>query len=152
MKKVNIFSLLLIILLFKTSCGYTPIYSSSNFELKIKKIDYEPNILNKQIVQTLSSLSNPSASKEYNLSVNTLNEKNIVSKNSKGETVIFEKKIVLELELYNEENRYNKKFSSKINYNNNDNKFELKQFEKIIINDLVDKIIRRINLDLSSIK
>lgn len=145
MKKVNIFSLLLIILLFKTSCGYTPIYSSSNFELKIKKIDYEPNILNKQIVQTLSSLSNPSASKEYNLSVNTLNEKNIVSKNSKGETVIFEKKIVLELELYNEENRYNKKFSSKINYNNNDNKFELNQYEieieKQIIDDLIEEVI-----------
>lgn len=145
MKKVNIFSLLLIILLFKTSCGYTPIYSSSNFELKIKKIDYEPNILNKQIVQTLSSLSNPSASKEYNISVNTLNEKNIVSKNSKGETVIFEKKIVLELELYNEENRYNKKFSSKINYNNNDNKFELNQYEieieKQIIDDLIEEVI-----------
>ena len=145
MKKINIFSLLLIILLFKTSCGYTPIYSSSNFELKIKKIDYEPNILNKQIVQTLSSLSNPSASKEYNLSVNTLNEKNIVSKNSKGETVIFEKKIVLELELYNEENRYNKKFSSKINYNNNDNKFELNQYEieieKQIIDDLIEEVI-----------
>ena len=145
MKKVNIFSLLLIILLFKTSCGYTPIYSSSNFELKIKKIDYEPNILNKQIVQTLSSLSNPSASKEYNLSVNTLNEKNIVSKNSKGETVIFEKKIILELELYNEENRYNKKFSSKINYNNNDNKFELNQYEieieKQIIDDLIEEVI-----------
>ena len=145
MKKVNIFSLLLIILLFKTSCGYTPIYSSSNFKLKIKKIDYEPNILNKQIVQTLSSLSNPSASKEYNISVNTLNEKNIVSKNSKGETVIFEKKIVLELELYNEENRYNKKFSSKINYNNNDNKFELNQYEieieKQIIDDLIEEVI-----------
>ena len=145
MKKVNIFSLLLIILLFKTSCGYTPIYSSSNFELKINKIDYEPNILNKQIVQTLSSLSNPSASKEYNISVNTLNEKNIVSKNSKGETVIFEKKIVLELELYNEENRYNKKFSSKINYNNNDNKFELNQYEieieKQIIDDLIEEVI-----------
>jgi len=145
MKKVNIFSLLLIILLFKTSCGYTPIYSSSNFEFKINKIDYEPNILNKQIVQTLSSLSNPSASKEYNLSVNTLNEKNIVSKNSKGETVIFEKKIILELELYNEENRYNKKFSSKINYNNNDNKFELNQYEieieKQIIDDLIEEVI-----------
>ena len=132
-------------MLFKTSCGYTPIYSSSNFELKIKKIDYEPNILNKQIVQTLSSLSNPSASKEYNLSVNTLNEKNIVSKNSKGETVIFEKKIILELELYNEENRYNKKFSSKINYNNNDNKFELNQYEieieKQIIDDLIEEVI-----------
>ena len=145
MKKVNIFSLLLIILLFKTSCGYTPIYSTSNFELKINKIDYEPNILNKQIVQTLSSLSNPSASKEYNLRVNTLNEKNIVSKNSKGETVIFEKKIILELELYNEENRYNKKFSSKINYNNNDNKFELNQYEieieKQIIDDLIEEVI-----------
>ena len=32
-----------------------------------------------------------------------------------------------------------------------DNKFELKQFEKILINDLVNKIIYRIDLNLSSI-
>ena len=145
MKKINIYLLLFIILLFKTSCGYTPIYSTSNFELKINKINYTPNILNKQIVQTLNSLSNPSGSKEYDININTLNEKNIVSKNSKGETVIFEKKIILELELYNEEDQHNKKFSSKINYNNNDNKFELNQYEieieKQIIDDLIEKVI-----------
>ena len=145
MKKINIYLLLFIILLFQTSCGYTPIYSTSNFELKINKINYTPNILNKQIVQTLSSLSNPSGSKEYDININTFNEKNIVSKNSKGETIIFEKKIILEIELYNEEDRYNRKFSSKINYNNNDNKFELNQYEieieKQIIDDLIEEVI-----------
>ena len=69
----------------------------------------------------------------------------IVSKNSKGETVIYEIKIILELEVYNDKIKHNKKFSSKLNYNNNDNKFELNQYEieieKQIMNDLIEEII-----------
>ena len=145
MKKIYIYLLLLMMQAFVTNCGYTPIYSTSNFDLKFNKFDYDPNALNKQIVQTLSSLSNNTGSKEYDVKITTLKEKNIVSKNSKGETIIFEKKIILQLEVYNNKNKHSKKFYSKINYNNNDNKFELNQYEieieKQIIDDLIEEVI-----------
>lgn len=145
MKKINLCYLFFIMLIFMNGCGYTPIYSISNFDIKLNQIDYTPNILNKQIAQTLSTLSSPSGTKEYDIKINTLKEKNIVSKNSKGETITFEKKIILELEIFNEEIQHNKIFSSKIRYNNNDNKFELNQYEieieKQIINDLIEEII-----------
>ena len=67
MKKINIYFTFIIVLIFTTNCGYTPIYSTSNFDLKFNKIDYTPNFLNKQIVQTLNSLSNPESSKEYDI-------------------------------------------------------------------------------------
>ena len=145
MKKININFIFLIVLTLTTNCGYTPIYSTSNFDLKLNNFDYAPNDLNKRIVQSLSTLSNPEGSKEYNVKINTLKEKNIVSKNSKGETTIFEIKIILELEAYNDKIKHNKKFSSKLNYNNNNNKFELNQYEieieKQIINNLIEEIV-----------
>ena len=128
MKKIIYLFTFSIRTIFHNKLWIYPIYSTSNFDLKFNKIDYTPNVLNKQIVQTLNSLSNPNSSKEYDIKINTLKEKNIVSKNSKGETVIYEIKIILELEIYNEKLK-NEKFSSKIKYNNNDNKFELNQYE-----------------------
>ena len=145
MKKKYIYLILIFLLTFMSSCGYTPIYSTSNFDIKLNNFDYTPNTLNKRIVQTLTNLSNSAGTKEYNVKINTLKEKNIVSKNSKGETVIYEIKIILELEVYNDKIKHNKKFSSKLNYNNNDNKFELNQYEieieKQIMNDLIEEII-----------
>ena len=145
MKKINIYLLLFVVLIFTKSCGYTPIYSTNNFDIKFDKIDYKPNVLNKQIVQILSTFSNPNSSKEYDIKINTLKEKNIVSKNSKGDTETFEIKIILELSVDDGIKENSKSFSSNIKYNNNDNKFELNQYEieieKQIINDLIEKII-----------
>lgn len=145
MKKINIYLLLFVVLIFTKSCGYTPIYSTNNFDIKFDKIDYKPNILNKQIVQTLSYLSNPKGLKEYDIKIDTIKEKNIVSKNSKGDTETFEIKIILELSVDDGIKENSKNFSSNIKYNNNDNKFELNQYEieieKQIINDLIEKII-----------
>jgi len=45
-----------------------------------------------------------------------------------------------------------KSFEEKTNYNNLDNKFELKQYEKIVINDLTNKIVNDINYFLLSIE
>lgn len=145
MKKINIYLLFLIILAFTKGCGFTPIYSTTNLDLRFNKIDYIPNILNKQIVQSLSTLSNPDSTKEYDIEIITFKEKNVVSKNSKGDTETYEIKITLDLNVYNQNNKDYKKFTSKIQYNNNDNKFELNQYEieieKQIISDLIEEII-----------
>ena len=143
MKRLRIYLSLFLILII--SCGFKPIYSSANLDIKINEIEYEPNILNKQVVQTLGALSNPEGTREYNVRINTLKEKNIVSKNSKGETETYEIKIILQFEVYNDNFKNSKNFTSKIKYSNNDNKFELNQYEmeieKQIINDLIEEII-----------
>ena len=75
MKKIKTLSLLLFISLFVENCGFKPIYSSNNLDLKFNEIDYKPTILNKQIVQTLNSLSNPDGAKNLNIKFNTTREK-----------------------------------------------------------------------------
>ena len=123
----------------------------NNFDLKFNEIDYKPTILNKQIVQTLNSLSNPDGAKNLNIKFNTTREKNIITKNSKGETEIYELKIILKLEIYNDNINQLKNFSSKINYNNSDNKFELNQYENEIEKQIINELIEEIILYLSNL-
>ena len=99
------------------------------------------------------SKKNDNLQNEFEIIVNSKLIKSNNSKNRAGEVTNLTIQIIVDLEI----SQYGKKIKNlslteSNNYNNNDNKFELKQFEKIIINDLVDKIIKRINLNLSTIK
>ncbi len=139
--KKSFFKICLILLIFLQSCGYEPIYSSKNFLFKINKIDYEGNSINNQIAGSLRSLSNENAKNSLNLVLNSKKEKKIVSKNKSGDAEIFSLEISTNILINNKQ----KTFTSLQNYNNNENKFELNQYEieieKQIINQLIDDII-----------
>jgi hypothetical protein len=55
--KIIFFCLLTITLI--SNCGYKPIYSTSNLDLKLNKINFESNKINNQIVRSLQLFSNP---------------------------------------------------------------------------------------------
>tara|TARA_B100001063_G_scaffold1192_1_gene875 strand:+ start:717 stop:1172 length:456 start_codon:yes stop_codon:yes gene_type:complete len=141
--KIIFFCLLTITLI--SNCGYRPIYSSSNLDLKLNNINFESNKINNQIVRSLKLFSNPDGSKSYDINIETKKEKRIVSKNSKGDTELYELKINLKMIVETKTKKITKNFENKIKYNNNDNKFELKQYEteieKQIISDLIEQII-----------
>ena len=141
MKKKHFFIINFLILILLEGCGYEPIYSSKNFLFKIGKIDYENNQINNQVVRSLKSLSNQNARNTLDLKLSSTEEKRIVSKNKSGDAEIFELKILVEVII----NDQQKSFSSSQNYNNNENKFELNQYEieieKQIINGIIDDML-----------
>ena len=145
MKKIKNISILSFILVFIYSCGFKPIYSTNNLNLKLNNINFETNKLNNQINRSLRSFSNPQGSKIYDINFETKKEKREVSKNSKGNTVTYELKIDLKMSIVAEGKNFTKNFINKVKYNNNDNKYELKQYEieieKQIIADLIEEII-----------
>jgi len=141
--------------LFLTSCGYQAVNKIDKNNFIILKYDFLGNSqVNKILKRNFDkSKKNDNLQNEFELIINSKLIKSNNSKNRAGEVTNLTIQIIVDLEI----SQYGKKIKNlslaeSNNYNNNDNKFELKQFEKIIINDLVDKIIRRINLDLSSIK
>ena len=145
MKKIiNIF-IFLFILVFIHGCGFKPIYSTNNLNLKLNNIDFENNKLNNQINRSLKSFSSPQGSKIYDINFETKKEKRVVSKNSKGNTETYELKISLNISIVTEGKSFTRNFINKVKYNNNDNKYELKQYEieieKQIITDLIEEII-----------
>ena len=68
-----------------------------------------------------------------------------MSKNSKGDTELYELKINLKMIVETKTKKIAKNFENKIKYSNNDNKFELKQYEteieKQMISDLIQQIV-----------
>ena len=87
------------------------------------------------------------------MEINALKSITIVSKDSKGDPKIYQMKIKVEVKII--ENNKNVKqinFEEYFNYNNNSNKFELKQYEKNIEDNLIEKNIENLTFYISSIK
>ena len=139
-----------------TSCSYNPIFSEKNYNFEINEIVLtgEKNI-NKILREKFNRIKNNQnlEKKEYKLLINSKKERNIVSKNSKGDPLKFELIITVQYEIIFNENLILKKTIEKNNiYNNDSDLFKLEQSEKIIIDNISgnisDNIISSIiNLD-----
>ncbi len=135
-KKIYLFLLFTIILIIN-GCGYTPIYSSKSNSFKINNIEYEDNKINQKIVKSLKSISNENSPNEIDLIISSSKEKKILSKNESGKAEIFELRINLNVTYLNRV----KTLNIKQNYSNVDNKFQLKEYEKIIEKQLIDELV-----------
>ena len=135
-KKIYLFLLFTTILIIN-GCGYTPIYSSKSNSFKINNIEYEDNKINQKIVKSLKSISNDNSSNEIDLIISSSKEKRILSKNKSGKAEIFELRINLNVTYLNRV----KTLNMKQNYSNVDNKFQLKEYEKIIEKQLIDELV-----------
>ncbi len=126
------------------SCSYKPIFSEKNYNFEIKKVDYIGERQINNIIKNKLNLIKKSESlekKEYNLTINSSKEKIIVSKDSKGDPLKFE--IIISTDYiveYNNSLLLSKKIKRNNIYNNSTDKFKLEQNEKIIIENLTEKI------------
>ena len=148
--------LLVFMILGLTSCSYSPIFSEKNYNFEINEIiltgEKDINKILKEKFNRIRSNQNLEK-KEYKLLINSKKERNIVSKNSKGDPLKFELMITVQYEIIFNENLLLKKTIEKNNiYNNDSDLYKLEQSEKIIIDNISgnisDNIISSIiNLD-----
>ena len=141
----NIYLLLFII--FIPSCGFESVYSSKNFLFEIGKINFEENDRNRQIARSLRSISNKNAQKVLDIELNSNLEKRVVSKTKAGDPETFELTVSVTIKVLKKE----QVFVSQQNYSNNDNKFQLNQYEKEIEEQLVTEIIDDILIYLTKV-
>ena len=154
---MKIFRIILITLFFfQTSCGYKIVNNLDNFKFNI--IDYKlsgekkiNDILDKNFKRFEDNISQSTSN--FIVHANSSINRSITSKNSSGEALSYDLKIKIVLEIYENNNLLNKTtFNESTSYDNLDSKFELKQYENILIQDLTNKIIYEINNKLNSIK
>tara|TARA_B100002051_G_C16472668_1_gene504063 strand:+ start:77 stop:532 length:456 start_codon:yes stop_codon:yes gene_type:complete len=133
------------IIIFITSCGYTPIYSNlknKNINIQVEKINGNKDV-NQLIIQKLSRYQNQSSEKVYNVKIDTNYEKLILAKNTAGNATNFrlnlDVKIIATLNGISKEFKFNEKFDMK----KGDTIFEEEKYENIIINDMTNIIIQR---------
>jgi len=128
------------------NCGYSPIYSSKNNNFYIDISQKDRSKLNSKIENNIKKFSNQNSENIIQLEINSNKKINIISKDKKGDPSRFSMTISLTINTLNKNNyeiNKTKSFSENFDYNNNSNKFSLKQYEKNIEDNLINKIVER---------
>lgn len=127
-----------------SACSYKPIFSENNYNFEIDEIIFSGERYINRIIKNKFDLikkENEQDRKKYNLLINTNKKKLIVSKDSKGDPLKFDIIVTTYFEINNKEKLLFKKEIKKNNiYNNDVDKFKLEQNEKIILENLAEKI------------
>tara|TARA_Y100000817_G_scaffold313800_1_gene310787 strand:- start:338 stop:790 length:453 start_codon:yes stop_codon:yes gene_type:complete len=150
MKKI----FLILVILLLNSCGYTPIYSTKESNYKI--ISFEKNInnnLTNYIQNSISSFSSDDATKILNINFEFKEEISIILKDSKGDPSRNRLTITVDLSILDSNNNLisSNIFTENFEYNIDDNKFKLKQYEKNIKFSLVEQITQQILAFLANV-
>ena len=145
LKIIFILSFLLI-----TNCGFKPILVKSNYDFSINiKNSLGSDRVNRQIT---GSLENLNGSTNYQVSLISNEQKNTISKDSKGDPSILE--IILNLNYKVEKGNeilIDKNLVQRSTYNNISDKFELSKSEEILVQNLTENFIQEIISSVSSL-
>ena len=143
----------LILFLFLSSCGYKAIHSKKNnnsYDFSISKLSFigDRNI-NLRIKEKLNNYTLNKKDKNFILDIESDVEKKILSKDASGEVTNFKITIKIKVELLA---KGNLEITENFNYNNIENKFNLKTYENQVIKDLTNTAIDKLIFKLSNIQ
>ena len=143
---------ILILLTLVSACDYTPIFSTekSSFGISDFKL-VNKNNLGKSLQKTFANYSDLSKERIFALEVNVEKKRVITSKDTKGNASSFRISIICDFKIYeNKKILKKKKIVESFLYNNSKNKFELKKYESKIEDNLLNKIIEELIVELYS--
>jgi len=143
----------LILFLFLSSCGYKAIHSKKNnnsYDFSISKLNFigDRNI-NLRIKEKLNNYTLNKKDKNFILDIESDVEKKILSKDASGEVTNFKITIKIKVELLA---KGNLEITENFNYNNIENKFNLKTYENQVIKDLTNTAVDKLIFKLSNIE
>jgi len=149
-------TLLLLIFISTISCGYEPILSKkkiSSYNFFISKIVFEGDkVINLKVKEKLNNYRSNKADKKFTLKIKSTSTKIILAKNLKGDPTNFKNVTTLHVDVLVEDNFKRKlKFEASFDYNNNKNKFDLKNYEKDIKQNLAETLTNKLIFKLSNI-
>ena len=125
-----------------TSCGYEPIFSKKNYNFSIAKIDiYGDKNLSNKIARNLNNINKlNNSNKIIELKIDTSYNKIISSKDDKGDPKTFSIEVVSTVNIISDKFNEIRIFKESSNYNSRPSKFDLKKYEKYLINNMIKKI------------
>lgn len=140
---------LIILLIFTFSCSYVPILSNKAVQFYFSDIKI---IGDQKVGEKVKNnlLKKSKGEKKYEIKLISEKNKNVVARNKQGDPSLFELKINLNYSVFEkDEIILQKDTSKKITYNNKPDKFELFQYERNIIDNLVEAISNEIIIEVS---
>ena len=149
--------IILLLLLLLSSCGYEAIYSkknSVNYSFSVSELNFVGDrTVNLKIKEKLKNYAQDKKEKDFILKISSTSEKVIISKNTAGDATSFKNSVSINVEaLMNNKFKSNFIILESFNYNNISNKFDLKQLEKDIKNNLAEVASDKLIFKLSNIQ
>ena len=143
----------LIFFLFMTSCGYEAIHSiknSINYDFSISELTFVGDrVINLKIKEKLNNYTLNEKDKNFILKVSSVAEKIVLAKNISGDPTNFKSIVTVNIEVLNKNNL---QIIESFSYSNNDNKIDLKRYEREINNNLAETITDKLIFKLSNIQ
>ena len=149
--------IIFLLLLLLSSCGYEAMYSkksSVNYDFTVSDLSFVGDkTINLKIKEKLNNYAQDKKEKDFILRISSTSEKIILSKNTAGDATSFKNSISINVEvLMNNNFKSNFTILESFNYNNIYNKFDLKQYEKDIKNNLAEAASDKLIFKLSNIQ
>jgi len=140
MKKIFLITLFLML----TNCGYDAIYSKNNsLNVLVNKIETSGDKNINRII--VSSIKVEKEKAGYQIELFSTKNLEVVSKDGTGNASIYRTTITVDFLLSDQAKTIKqKRFSSNFTYNNIKNKFDLKQYQKNVEINLINKITEEI--------
>ena len=136
-----------LILFLINSCGYNSVLKNKQDNFSIISISVgDKNLTSHQIKRSLFNyVGSKNKSKKYTVNIKSNIDNRITSKDARGNPKSFELSVFVYLTLSENKNNYEKTFLKKFAYSSRSNKFDLKNYESIIIDNAIEKIALEIN-------
>ena len=146
-----------ILLIFLSSCGYEATYSvknTKNYNFSISKLSFiGDREINLKLKQKLNNYTRETKDINFTLKITSTSEKIILAKDAAGDSTNFKIETIVNIDVFNKEKlKSNFIITESFNYDNNSNKFELKNYEKEIKRNLADIITEKLIFKLANIK
>ena len=146
--------LIIFSIIFLHSCsGYQPIFKTQEANFFIAKItNVTKDEISNEIRNSLKPYTKNNNNQPLILELKSQKNEKILSKDKKGNPVVFELRIKTDVKIiFKDKSQKELKFSKKFNYNNQSNKFELKQYKDNIEKNLANEIFESLIFKLRSI-
>jgi hypothetical protein len=148
-----------LIFLFLSSCGYEAIYSKKNqinYDFSINELNFNKGgdrQINIKLKEKLKRYTQSQKNNNFKLRIFSASKKLIIAKDAAGDATNFKIEIAVNIEVL-KDNKLQNNFSivESFDYNNNSDKFELKNYEKEIKSNLSNTVSNKLILRLSNIK
>lgn len=136
---------------FLQHCGYSPIYSNvDNFKFNFNVIEIKGNEdMNNLVSSQIKKYSNNSEAETYDLKIQTQYQKDILTKNKKGEATNFAIKTKIEFKIVNTIKDQIFSFEEEIKSTAINNQYELKKYENSIQSNFIKSKLDELILNLS---
>jgi len=134
--------ILILCLIFLCSCGYTSVYKDKKlqvFQINIIEMTGDKEI-NNLIRNELKLYSSSDSNQKYDISINSMYQKHIISKNSSGVVIDYRISVNTKIKINLNKETKNLEFKESINIKNNSNSFEQNKYEQNIKRNFASSI------------